>query len=112
MAAPEIVDRWNRLTRETLPAMAGARGWPIALDHCFQRVLLDNAVGGPWRDVIAAPAWRNADDDVLERAIAMGEAAADGSVDIADLNRRSLDWRGKRGPTSAARRARDLRASE
>ncbi len=42
---------WLRLTRETLPALALARGWPVRADHCFQRILLDNVFGGRWYDL-------------------------------------------------------------
>ena len=90
-----LVDRWFVLTREIMPGQAASRHWPVHLDHCFQRILLDNAVGGKWRDRIAAPAYRNAPDAVLDRAIALGEAAVRGEVDLAGLNRRSLEWRGK-----------------
>lgn len=100
MACAEIVARWNALTREEMPHVAGDRDWPVRLDHCFQRILLDNAVGAAWRTRIAAPAWRNADDAVLARAIALGEAALAGEADLGELNRRSLAWRGKRGPIS------------
>ena len=48
--------RWLDLTRVTLPALAAVHHWPIRLDHCFMRVLLDNAVGGVWHHVIPRPA--------------------------------------------------------
>ena len=88
--------RWLALTRETLPALAPMRGWPVRADHCFQRILLDNALGGRWYDHVAGrPAYRHLDDAALARAVALGEAAAAGEVDVALLNRRSLAWRGK-----------------
>ena len=86
---------WFALTRERLPEMAAARGWPVRFDHCFQRILLDNACGKPWREVIAAPAYRNAPEDVLRDAIALGKAALAGDADLAELNRHSLELRGK-----------------
>lgn len=89
-------DRWFALTRIEMPALAAERHWPVRLDHCFQRILLDNAVGGRWREYIAAPAWRNASDAQLAAAVALGEAAGRGRVDLAELNARSLAWRGKR----------------
>ncbi len=96
--------RWLDLTRRTLPSLAGARAWPIRADHCFQRILLDNACGGRWYEHIAGrPAYAHADDAILARAVALGEAAIAGDADMADLNRRSLDWRGKRGPSKPAR---------
>ena len=88
--------RWLALTRETLPALARERGWPVRADHCFQRILLDQACGGRWYDHIAGrPAYRHASDAVLERAVALAEAAVAGELDLHDLNRQSLAWRGK-----------------
>lgn len=78
-----------------MPSIAQDRGWPVRFDHCFQRILLDNVSGRPWREVIAPPAYRNASDEVLQQAIELGEAALDGGVDLTELNRRSLHMRGK-----------------
>ncbi|MEH3048218.1 GCN5-related N-acetyltransferase [Sphingomonas adhaesiva] len=87
---------WLTLTRTTLPALAGPRGWPVSADHCFQRILLDHACGGCWYDRIAGrPAYRHAPPDLLARAIALGEAAARGEIEMAALNRQSLAWRGR-----------------
>ncbi len=84
------------LTRETLPGLATARGWPISRDHCFQRVLLDAACGGRWYDHIEGrPAYRAASDAVLARAVALAARAFAGSEDMAALNRQSLAFRGK-----------------
>lgn len=84
------------LTRDTLPGLAAARGWPIRNDHCFQRVLLDVACGARWYDHIAGrPAYRAASDAQLERAVALAEAAVAGDADLAALNRTSLAFRGK-----------------
>jgi hypothetical protein len=88
--------RWLDLTRREMPGLAGIRGWPVRADHCFQRILLDNAFGGVWYDhVVRRPAYVHADPAALARAVALGEAAIAGTVDLAKLNRRSLDWRGK-----------------
>ncbi|RDC60242.1 Methylated-DNA--[protein]-cysteine S-methyltransferase [Alteripontixanthobacter maritimus] len=95
MADDKLVESWFVLTRETMPALAREREWPVRFDHCFQRILLDNAVGAKWRDQIASPAYRNASDAQLKRAIALGEAAVADEEDLAELNRRSLAWRGK-----------------
>ena len=95
MTREELEARWFALTREDMPAVAADRGWPVRFDHCFQRILLDNAIGRPGREVIAAPAYREASDEVLAQAVALGEAALAGSEDLAALNRRSLNLRGK-----------------
>ena len=92
----ELEARWFVLTRETMPSLAGSRNWPVRFDHCFQRILLDNASGGKWSDTIPAPAYRNAPSEVLERALSLAEATIAGELDLAVLNNQSLDWRGKR----------------
>ena len=89
-----LEQRWLELTRADLPALAAARCWPVMADHCFQRILLDNAVDGRWYDHIARrPAYAHAADAVLARAIALGEACVAGDIDLAALDRRSLGWR-------------------
>jgi hypothetical protein len=86
--------RWLHLTRTALPAVAAERGWPVRLDHCFQRILLDAACGGRWYDHIAArPAYRRCDLAILARAVALGEAVLAGEGDLPTLNRHSLAWR-------------------
>ena len=94
---PAAETRWLKLTRETLPAVARTRRWPVAADHCFQRIFLDNACDGVWYDRIPGrPAYAYADRGLLDRAIALAEAALADEVDLAGLNRRSLAWRRKR----------------
>ena len=86
--------RWLTLTRVILPGLASKRGWPVDQDHCFQRILLDNACGGIWYDFIPRrPAYRHADPALLARAVQLGEACAAATEELVELNRRSLDWR-------------------
>jgi hypothetical protein len=92
----ELRGRWRDLVERRLPDAARGRGdWPVRLDHCFSRILLDNACGRPWREIVGAPAWRNAPAAILATASALGEAVLRGEVDLAALNRRSLALRGK-----------------
>ena len=87
--------RWLRLTREVLPALAELRNWPVRHDHCFQRILLDHAVGGRWYDHVARrPAYRHVAPDTLARAVMTAEAVAAGEADLHRLNAQSLAWRG------------------
>jgi hypothetical protein len=90
--------RWLELTRRALPGAArGNPDWPVRLDHCFQRILLDNAVEGVWYDAIPRrPAYAHAPNAVLARAVRMGEAVLDGTASLSALDRRSLAWRGRR----------------
>ncbi len=91
--------RWRDLVGRRLPEAARARpGWPVRLDHCFARILLDTTFGRPWREVVPAPAWRHAPADALARAIDEGEALLAGTADLAALNRRSLALRGRPAP--------------
>ncbi len=87
--------RWRTLVTRRLPEAAAARGWPIRLDHCFARVLLDLACGAPWRSRIRPPAWRNAPSAVLAEAVLLGEAALAGRADMAAMNAASLRLRGR-----------------
>ena len=88
--------RWRELVEQRLPRAARERSdWPVALDHCFARILLDNVCGRPWREVVRPPAWRRMPIPDLQAALALGEAALSGGADLAELNRRSLRLRGK-----------------
>ena len=95
MTHQPLVAEWFALTRDRMPDAASARNWPVHFDHCFQRILLDNAVGGVWREEIKPPAYRNASEATLKRAIELGQQAMAGQADLHELNRRSLAWRGK-----------------
>lgn len=95
MGREDLNEEWFALTRERMPGLAEVRGWPVRFDHCFQRILLDNAVGAKWNEEIPAPAYRNAPDEVLERATRLGQAVVDGEADLDELNANSLAWRGK-----------------
>lgn len=96
MNAPDRRAAWRDLVERRLPEAARThRDWPVRLDHCFARILLDHACGGPWRDHVAPPAHANLPADRFEAAIALGEALLAGEADLHALNRRSLAWRGK-----------------
>ena len=106
MGGQEILDesraRWKYLHSEYLPALASSkdavqREWPVSLDHCFARIILDNAVGRhrPWPQAVKSPAVKNMDEMQLRDAISLAEKIADGREDLARLNSHSLDLRGK-----------------
>ena len=90
---------WLQRMRVDLPALAEERRWPIRLDHCFGRVILDAVCGRPWREVVAAPAWRSLTPGQLEAAIALADDMIAGRADVAALNEASLRARrsGRRG---------------
>ncbi len=96
MSARDSRAVWRDLVERRLPEAARNRpDWPVRLDHCFARILLDHTCGGPWRDHVTPPAHANMPADKLEAAIALGERVLAGEVDLHALNRRSLAWRGK-----------------
>jgi hypothetical protein len=89
--------RWLDLMRRELPEAAGRRpDWPIRLDHCFGRVILDAVHGRPWREAVPAPAYRHMDAAALRTAIALAEAILAGDADLHALNRESLRMRARR----------------
>ena len=88
--------QWLDLTRRLMPQAAKSRSWPICHDHCFQRVLLDNACGSVWYAKIRGrPAYKHAPDPILRTAIRLGVGALEATNDLRDLNHNSLKWRGK-----------------
>ena len=92
----ELRRRWRDLVERRLPEAARDRpGWPVSLDHCFARILLDGSCGRPWREVVRPPAWRNMPDRDLATAIRLGEDVLAGRADLAVLNEASLRMRGK-----------------
>lgn len=95
----ELRAAWRSLVDVALPAAALRHGWPITENHCFARVLLDNAVGRPWREVVPPPAWRNTPLETLHEAVDLGLALLTGQEDIDRLNAASLRLRGKLRPS-------------
>ncbi|KIW11389.1 hypothetical protein PV08_10689 [Exophiala spinifera] len=98
-----LQERWHTLYTRTLPALAKARDpaqsrWPVNLDHCFARIILDNTIGNgekQWDKIIAKPAIRNMTEQQLHDAISLGRDIETGKVDLCDLDEISLQCRGK-----------------
>jgi methylated-DNA-[protein]-cysteine S-methyltransferase len=102
-------ERWTHLYASHLPALAKARDpaqnhWPVHLDHCFARIILDNAIGidKPWTQAIKSPAVRNMTVEQLSNALALGEKVANGEADLVELDRVSLKLRGKKEKKAAS----------
>ena len=110
---------WTELYSRTLPSLARARDpaqleWPVALDHCFARIILDNTVGESrdrWDTFLKRPALRNMSCEQLEKAIELAERIKSGKEDLVALNLLSLEIRtrldGKKPETSKISGARD-----
>jgi hypothetical protein len=94
-----LLTRYRELVDRELPAAATRDRWILRLDHCFGRVLLDDAVGARWYDVLGrgrGAAYRRLDDDRLAHAVAQGERLlVEGDPLLRELDAQSLAWRGK-----------------
>lgn len=92
-------DRYLELTNQVLPQQARQRKFPVRLNHCFQRIVLDNLFGRCWYEVLKRdkePAYKQLSEAQLERAIAIAEAIIAQPDDyLQQLNQNSLRWRGK-----------------
>ncbi len=89
---------WLELMKKSLPNAAKShKEWPIRLDHCFGRVILDNVVGvdRPWTQKIKSPAYKNMTKEQLEQAIELALQILNGTADLNELNINSLKLRGK-----------------
>jgi hypothetical protein len=85
---------YRRLTEDVLPAEADG-SWPVHLDHCFQRIVLDAVFGDEWYDhVDGRPARDHLTADQLREAIAVAESMRSDPDRVRDLNDRSLRYRG------------------
>jgi len=101
-----LEERYRELVRVRLPAAARAGRWVLREDHCFGRVLLDDAVQGCWYDVLdrRRTAFRQLDDGQLAGAVTLAERLlVEGDPLLRELDARSLAWRG-RPPKRGARR--------
>ncbi len=96
----DLVSRYMVLTKEIMPQMARdpAVKWPVRNDHCFQRIVLDNVCGGPWFAYLSKPAYKNLSGVQAVRAVQLCEDIVANRVNLYDLNRKSLTWRGKQVP--------------
>lgn len=95
----DLLARYRELVLIELPRAARAGRWVVTENHCFGRIVLDNAVGARWYDVLGragGPAYTRLDDATLARAVQLAERiAADGDPLLRELDARSLTWRGK-----------------
>ncbi len=93
-----LEQRYLELVRRQLPAAAEQGRGVLRNDHCFGRVLLDDAVGACWYDVLdrRRAAFRQLDDEQLAGAVALAERLlVEGDPLLRELDARSLAWRGK-----------------
>lgn len=89
------------LINNQLPSIAINRHFPVRLNHCFGRILLDNLFGGVWYNYLSrkTPAYKQLTEKQLEDAICIAQnmmydsGRAIGNRIINNLNDNSLRWR-------------------
>ncbi len=94
----QLRDTYRRKVHQELPERAqNSDNWPIHLDHCFGRVVLDNLFEDEWYDhVDGRPAYEHLSTQELGAAIDIADRMlADGRPAVERLNENSLRWRGK-----------------
>jgi methylated-DNA-[protein]-cysteine S-methyltransferase len=71
--------------------------WPVTLDHCFARIILDATVGmdAPWTSKIESPAYKNMSKPQLRWSIELGRRILEGEEDLVELDNMSLQLRSK-----------------
>jgi methylated-DNA-[protein]-cysteine S-methyltransferase len=107
--------QWTHLYHTLLPSLAKSKDssqprWPVQLDHCFARIILDNVIGKgfqPWTEALAKPAVKNMSADQLRGSITLAEKIAKGEVDLVELDEESLKCRGKASKTAKRKREDD-----
>ena len=94
----QLRDRYRQKIHEELPESAqNSDNWPIHLDHCFGRVVLDNLFEDEWYDhVDGRPADEQLSAQQLTAAIDIADRMLEeGQPVVERLNENSLRWRGK-----------------
>ena len=91
-------EEYNRKVNEDLPEKAqNSDSWPIHLDHCFGRVVLDNLFGDEWYShVNDRPAYKHLSREELQEAVGIADRMLEeGRPVVEELNENSLHWRGE-----------------
>ena len=91
-------ETYRQKVHEELPTEAQqSTGWPIHLDHCFGRVVLDNLFEDEWYDhVDGRPAYEHLSAQELRTAIDIADRMLEnGEPVVTELNENSLRWRDK-----------------
>ena len=97
-----LLEQYRRLVRVELPTAAREGCWPLRLDHCFARVILDGLFGACWYEHLQRGKGRSAESQLdagqLGRALALGRGMLEkGAPEVGRLNAQSLRWRGRAG---------------
>ena len=96
---PEQQQQYKHLTNQVMPEVARQQHWPVRLNHCFQRIILDTLFQDCWYNHLdranRTPAYRQLSEQQLEDALAIAQRMLDSPETVRQLNRESLRYRGK-----------------
>lgn len=91
--------RYLELVNRELPALAKQREFPVRLNHCFARIILDNLFSCCWYEALdrqQGAAYKQLSREQLQSAIAIAKTIINRPDDyIGELNQKSLQWRNK-----------------
>jgi hypothetical protein len=93
----QLLDAYFKYTTEVLPGMASENGWAAMEDAHFQRIILDNVLGGVWYGRVREPAILHLSKTQLKKAARMAQDLAEGRISFDMLNEQSLAWREEKG---------------
>jgi hypothetical protein len=89
--------RYLELISDILPSIAVARGFPVNLNHCFGRIVLDNLFQGCWYNYLTVgrvAAYKQLNLAQLQQAVNIAQSLVDLPTEhIVSLNNQSLQWR-------------------
>ena len=94
----DLQSEWLELMKVRLPQAAKShKEWPIRFDHCFGRIIMDNAVGKdtPWMEKVKSPAYKHMSESQLQACISLGNLILEEKEDLNELNLVSLKLRNK-----------------
>ena len=95
----EQQQKYMHLTNQVMPEVARQQHWPVHLNHCFQRIILDTLFQDCWYHHLdrtrRIPAYRQLSEQQLEEALAIAQRMLDAPEVVRQLNQQSLRYRGK-----------------
>ncbi|MGB3588592.1 MAG: hypothetical protein WBA23_18740 [Tunicatimonas sp.] len=99
MSIRKLRKEYLTLTNQQLPQLAKEQRLPVRFNHCFQRIILDTLFQDCWYNHLSrkgrTPAYQQLNEDQLAQAIILAEQMIKNPQTIKELNRRSLQYRGK-----------------
>lgn len=79
-----------------LPSISSKnKQYPVQLNHCWARVILDNIFNDKWSNVISKPAYKNLNKVKLLEAINLAKCIVSSTDFSIYLNKKSLQYRNK-----------------